>query len=350
MKNKLKHIYTIFRIRVLIFFSSTQFTSSLYYFVFSNSFGREHQAVLKGRLKYFRENRIQKNAYYLLRRNIHRVEKGLIMKNRRPLFAMEYIGETLDAYVKVITNNNYKDYLSEINLKWYTDVLEKYFEVTDHNNEKLIRLRLKFDKHKITQNKTAVASVPYARNFDLLSLDFDSFLKLNQLRRSVRWYEDKPVPRELLDKAITAAKLSPSACNRQPFEFRVYDEKELVQKIANITWGTKGFSQNFPVIIVVLGKLEAYFDERDRHVIYIDSSLASMTFMLALETLGLSSCPINWPDVGEFESEIRNTIGIGLNERPIMLIACGYPDKKALVPYSEKKDLFEIRNYNKLEE
>ena len=94
--------------------------------------------------------------------------------------------------------------------------------------------------------------------------------------------------------------------------------------------------------------LDAYFDERDRHVIYIDASLAAMTFMLALETLGLSSCPINWQDVAEFESKIRNILQLKTIERPVMLISCGYPDKDAKVPFSEKKDLDEIRSYNKL--
>lgn len=269
------------------------------------------------------------------------------MKNRRAIFALEYIGETINAYVKIVSND-YKEYLSEKNLKWYTDVLETYFSVIDLNNEKLSRHKKLFDEYRKNDNGENKGSIPYARNFDLLDVSFESFLKLNKLRRSVRWYDNIPVPRELLDKALTAAALSPSACNRQPFEFRIYDDKALVQKVANITWGTRGFSQNFPAIIVVLGKLEAYFDERDRHVIYIDASLASMTFMLALETLGLSSCPINWPDVGDFEHEIRKILGIEINERPIMLIACGYPEKKALVPFSEKKDLFEIRSYNKL--
>lgn len=348
MKKYLRHIYTIFRIVIIKFFSSTRFTSSLYYFLISNSFSREHQAVLKGKLKYFKENRIKKNAYYLLRRNIHRIEKGLIMKNRRSVFAMDYIEDTVDAYVKIVKNDLYKNNLSEINLKWYTDVLSEYFEVIDLKNEKLQKLKVMFDEQKKNSDLDGKPSTPYARDFELLNIDFDSFLMLNKLRRSVRWYDDRPVPREILDKAMTVAKLSPSACNRQPFEFRIFDDKELIQEISNITWGTTGFSQNFPVFIVVIGNLEAYYEERDRHVIYIDASLASMTFMLALETLGLSSCPINWPDVGAFESKIRSILSIGINERPIMLMSCGYPDKKALVPYSEKKDLFEIRNYNKI--
>ncbi len=346
MKSFLKKIKVRLQIAVLHIFSINSFASSLYYILFSTAFRREHLAVIKGRLKYYKENNIEKNAYYLLRRNIHRLEKGLIMKNRRSSFALEYIEETVDAYVKVTTCKSSNE-ISEKNLKWYTDVLFKYFMVVDLLNEKINEQKEIFEKHQ-WKDESIGDSIPYKRDFSLLNVAYNDFLMLNKLRRSVRWYDNKKVPRELLDMALVAASQSPSACNRQPFEFRIYDDDNLVQQVANITWGTQGFSQNFTTIIVVVGKLEAYFDERDRHVIYIDASLASMTFMLALETLGLSSCPINWPDVAKFENQIQKIIGLEKNERPVMLISCGYPDKEALVPFSEKKDLFEIRSYNKI--
>ncbi|WP_223148914.1 nitroreductase family protein [Aquimarina sp. RZ0] len=269
------------------------------------------------------------------------------MKERRAVFALDYIEETVEAYIKVITGS--LESVSRKNIKWYSDVLTNYFEVVDSSNEKLRKLKTLFEKH-IVNTGYENASIPYQRDFSILNVNYDDFYKLCKLRRSVRWYENKPVPRELIDKAISAAALSPSACNRQPFEFRVFDDKALVQEVANVSWGTLGFSHNFPAIIVVIGKLEAYFDERDRHVIYIDGALASMSFMYALETLGLSSCPINWPDVKKFENQMEALLGLEKNERPVMLIALGYPDKQALVPFSEKKDLFEIRSYNKVKD
>lgn len=346
MKSLLKQYLTKIRIIGLKLFASTKFTSSIYYIFFSRDFDREHQAVLKGRLTYYRKNIVEKNAYYLLRRNIHRLEKGLIMKERRSVFALEYIQETIQAYVKVLQAEEMEHKIGNKNLKWYTNVLEEYFSVVDENNPIVKKAKKDFNENLKVENDLKRPSIPYARDFGKLNVDYDDFLKLCELRRSVRWYENKKVPQELIDKAIMAAVLSPSACNRQPFEFRIFDETEMVQKISNITWGTRGFSQNFPTIIVLVGNLEAYFDERDRHVIYIDASLAAMTFMLALETLGLSSCPINWPDISSFENTIRKILSLKDNERPIMLISCGYPDRDALVPFSEKKDLFEIRSYN----
>ena len=344
MKGFLKKIRFFVQMKTLRWVSLSKFTSSLYYTFFSDSFGREHQAAIKGRLKYYLQNEVNKEANYLLRRNIHRIEKGLIMKNRRPTFAMDYIEETVNAYNQFISVKT--EGSSAKNTKWYKDVLTRYFEVVDITNPKLRELKNLFQAN--AEASSSVSSIPYKRNFDLRKVTYEDLYDLAKLRRAVRWYENKPVPRDLIDKAIALAALSPSACNRQPFEFRVFDQKELVQKVATISWGTLGFSENFPAIAVLVGKLEAYFDERDRHVIYIDGSLAAMSFMFALETLGLSSCPINWPDINEFEEKMADILNLEKNERPIMLISFGYPDKQGLVPFSEKKDIEELRNYNSI--
>ena len=81
-------------------------------------------------------------------------------------------------------------------------------------------------------------------------------------------------------------------------------------------------------------------------MIYIDGALAAMSFVLALETLGLSSCMINWPDVEQQERKLARLLHLEPDERPVMQIAIGYPDPLGLVPYSGKKSLERIRRYN----
>jgi nitroreductase len=88
---------------------------------------------------------------------------------------------------------------------------------------------------------------------------------------------------------------------------------------------------------VVVADLSAYPFEKDRHIIYIDSALASMQFILAVETQGLNSCAINWPDVERHEREMSERLGLEPYQRPVMLIAVGYADEKGLVPFSEKR-------------
>ena len=128
--------------------------------------------------------------------------------------------------------------------------------------------------------------------------------------------------------------------------FRVFDDPALAREIAAIPFGTAGYSENVPAVAVVVGKLESYFSPRDRHAIYVDSSLAAMQFILALETLGLSSSVINWPDFEPLEAKMQRRLSLDTSDRVVMLIAFGYAHDEGLVPYSAKKSLDTFRRYN----
>jgi nitroreductase len=328
----------------------TKITSAFYYTFLSKAFWREHQAVAFGRLLYEQDDRSVEGSLYLLRRNIHQLEKGLIMKPRRPVFALDYIAETVRTYRQRLADSLTGEADQE-EILWATDVLTSYFNVVGPHpvievarqaftevKEQAERLRL----------ETAVVKAPYKRDLKRpLSVSYDQLLELARRRRSVRWFLPKSVPRELIDQAITVAALSPSACNRQPFVFHLFDNQGdiSVQQVASLALGTIGFNHNFPALAVVVGRQRAYFSERDRHLIYIDGALASMSFVFALETLGLSSCCINWADTEAQERQMASLLNLQPDERVVMLIAIGYPDPDERVPYSGKKMLHTLRRY-----
>ena len=341
--SQLKKIVSNFPELILPWAARSPFFSSLYYAFVSSAFHREHYGVIYGKLKYAEELKLTQNSNFLLRRNIHRVEKGLLMRPRRDIFAKDYIEETVESYKNALLANQ-NTVTTDSELQWAYDVLKQYFTIIG-SEPSIDRARKTFlELEPLANNKQCV---PYKRDLNTpLPVDYEQFLALCYRRRSVRWYLQKPVPKDLIDKAIKAAALSPSACNRQPFEFRIFDRPELVQKVASIPMGTRGFNHNFPAIIAVVGQLRAYFSERDRHVIYIDASLASMSLMYAFETLGLSSCPINWPDIEEKERQMESLINLEPDQRVIMLISVGYPDPDGMVAYSQKKPLEQIRRYN----
>ncbi|WP_225444160.1 nitroreductase family protein [Echinicola arenosa] len=320
--------------------------SGLYYILFSGNFKREQYAVLNGKVSHLKKLKNDKSNIYTLIRNTHRIEKGLLMRPRRRVFALDYIEETTDAFINVWDRNLVS---SEKQHKWFYDVLFEYFKVTEEHAV-ISNCRSKFEAKTNGCFKNGMVdnlSIPYNRDAKSRStITYDEFYKLTKYRRSVRWFLSKPVPRELVDKAILAAVQSPSACNRQPFEYRIIDDANLLRKVRSIPRGVKGYENGIPMIVVVIGNLDAYFHERDRHIIYIDSSLANMTFMLALETLGLSSCSINWPDIEELELEMEEVLSLEKYQRPIMCMAIGYPDPEGKVAFSEKKSLSTIRKYN----
>jgi len=342
--SQLKNFKGVMRSRLYGVLTKSRRLTSLYWGIFSTSFTNEHYGVVYGIARYARELCRPHETQYLLRRNIHRLEKGLLMRARRDVFALDYIEETVDRYVQIVTNTCSGDTVVG-ELRWAHDLLVKYFSVVAVHPV-IDRARARFESFSSTP-LAELTCVPYKRNLDSpATVTYDDFLALSQRRRSVRWYLPQPVPREIIDKAIAAAALAPSACNRQPFEFRVFDEPALVQQISPLPGGTTGFYENFPVIVVLVGKLSAYFAPMDRHLIYIDASLAAMAFMYALETLGLSSCAINWHDEGSREKKMARLLKLTPDERVVMLISLGYPDPEGMVAYSDKKPLDLLRRYN----
>ena len=348
LRTALKKWIVKVRVLVLRLFSSRAFLSSVYYAVLSRDFGREHQSVLYGQLSYQKVLTEGQAPRYLIRRNIHRLEKGLLMNPRRDLFGLEYLLQTVQAY-KTARDIEGKTGAHFSELTWAREILLQYFSVVRAHATVDRARKIFFELEAGSEASCDLVRVPYKRNLDIPgSLDYESLLQLAKRRRSVRWYLQKAVPRELIDQAIEVALLSPSACNRQPFEFRIYDEPKLVRTIATLPWGTSGYRDNIPVIVALIGEQKAYDAGRDRHLIYIDTSLAAMSFMLALETLGLSSCALNWPDLPEPEREAAKLLHLKPDERPIMFIALGYSDPEGLIACSQKKSLDEIRSYNKL--
>lgn len=320
-----------------------------HYSFFSSAFDREAYAVVVGHLQHEENLSGAEPVNYFLRRAVHRIEKGLIMQPRREVFALDYIGDTVDSYIASLNGNVDRDEVS-----WAHDVLAEYFAVTGEHpvinraREKFIRLERPASSPGSLRNPDS-ERVPFAADVSTPSVDYTAMRQLSMKRRSVRWYQDRPVPREVIDKAVEVAVQSPSACNRQPYRFLIFDDAASVAQASRLPMGVAGFDHNFPAIVAVVGRLRAYPHVRDRHVIYIDGALSAMSFMFALETQGVSSCSINWPDIPEREQAAAKLLKLDPDERIVMFISLGYAADTGLVPYSQKLSLDEARSYGHLE-
>lgn len=322
--------------------------SGIYYAFASRTFDREHKATLAARAKYLRDVFTGEGNLYVLRRNIHKLEKGLVMKPRRPIFGLAYLHETVMSFADCAARFAEGRLTDRDTLSWSRQVLITYFASVSESHPLIGECRKIFDNVMMQGQWTDDKQrIPFARS-EVELPSYESLLQLAQHRRSVRWFDGRPVPRELIDRAVVLAGLSPSACNRQPFRFAIFDDPELCQMVGAIPKGTPGWVHNIPCFIVIVGTLEAFDKEKDRHIPYIDGSLAAMSLCFALETLGISSCCVNWPDLADTEARMAKTLGLASYERPVMCLAIGYPDMKEKVPYSQKLPLERLRTYNQV--
>jgi nitroreductase len=325
------------RILVHLLFAAVPFT-----------FNREQVAVLRGRRNYYRNKHSERRSHVELRRNIHRLEKGLIMLPRRRTFAIDFIAETMEFYARAAEQGaSNPESLDNDEIQWAHDVLEAYFDACVDPHPVIDAARARFAALPWAggnQGKAPTSKATRGRS----EISYEQLLELARQRRSVRFFDRRPVQRGLIDQALAVACQAPSACNRMPYEFRVFDDPAKVREVVGLPFGAVGYSHQIPAVAVLIGKLDNYFSPRDRHAIYVDGSLAAMSFLFALETLGLSSSVINWPDFEPLERRMQRLLGLDLTERVVMLIAFGYAHPDALVPYSQKKQLDTFRSYNQL--
>jgi nitroreductase len=302
---------------------------------------REHKAFLEG--AYLYEQSIKNNTVNVayLRRNIHRIEKGMLMIPKRDVFALRFILPTVNSFKSLINSN----LLNSSELPWANDVLCEYFKSVKSNHKYYIEALSIFETVKLKDVSNLGSKIPHIIEKKEI-LPFDEFSDLNKYRKSVRWFKDKKVSKVLVEKALEVASMTPSSCNRSPYRYFVSCENlELTRQIAEIPAGTVGWSHNVQGIAVLVGKQSSFTDVANRHSIYVDGCLSVMPFILALETLGLSTCLINWADIPSREDRMNKILSLESDEKVILSIAFGYSNEEEKVAFSQRKYINEISNF-----
>ncbi|MCX8182036.1 MAG: nitroreductase family protein [Candidatus Methanomethyliaceae archaeon] len=143
-------------------------------------------------------------------------------------------------------------------------------------------------------------------------------------RRSVRSFRDVPIPEEDLIKILKAGIQAPSAGNIQPWRFIVTTKEDLKMKLAEAALGQYWMVEAGVIITVCAVEDESatYYGTRGRSLYCIqDTAAAVENILLASTALGYGSC---W--VGAFdEMEVRKTLSIPRDVRPVALIPIGAP-------------------------
>lgn len=164
-------------------------------------------------------------------------------------------------------------------------------------------------------------------------MNSESFIDLANKRYSCRNYSDKPVPAEAIENILTAARLAPSACNRQPWKFIVAVSEEAKAKICKAYH--RDFIRQAPVLIVVCGiHGEAWHRAADgKDHTDVDAAIAGEHICLAAASAGLGSC---W--ICNFEPEALRALDLPEGTEPIAIIPIGYPAEGMSAPEKKRKN------------
>ncbi|MCC6023398.1 MAG: nitroreductase family protein [Thaumarchaeota archaeon] len=159
-------------------------------------------------------------------------------------------------------------------------------------------------------------------------------LRIIYNRRSVRRYERRPVPDDVLRSVLEAGRQAPSARNLQPYCFIVVRDPELKKKLIFSEWNK--FIEEAPIVIVGCG------DSRAKWAV-VDVAIALQNMVIAAEALGLGTC---W--IGHFiEDEVKRILRIPDYMRVVAMITLGYPAERP--GPRPKKSLEELVRYDTYE-
>ena len=157
------------------------------------------------------------------------------------------------------------------------------------------------------------------------------FQELILKRQSDRKYLSTQVEEDKILKCIDAARLSPSACNAQPWTFVVVEEDNLrleVEKAAS-GMGMNNFAVQAPVIIAIVLEKPNFTSKigsviKDKEYPLIDIGIAANQFCLQAAELGLGTCILGWFD----EKKIKKLLNVPSSKRIPILITLGYSDAR----------------------
>ncbi|MFC2017307.1 nitroreductase family protein [Chloroflexota bacterium] len=162
-------------------------------------------------------------------------------------------------------------------------------------------------------------------------------------RQSIRDYEDRPVPEDKLRNVLEAARLAPSASNRQRWKFVVVRESERRRKLYRATGGQTHIA-NAPVVIAATATMPEYVMRSGVPAHLVDLAIAVDHMTLAAVEQELGTC---W--IGGFDQEdVKDILKIPENYRVVALLTLGFP--RATGKAKIRKPLEEIVCYETFEE
>jgi len=157
------------------------------------------------------------------------------------------------------------------------------------------------------------------------------FEEVLEKRRSIRKYKDAPVPKEKILKMLEAARIAPSASNRQPWHFIVVENKETIKKLAKQEWAEA------PVMVVGLADQAASPNWCSN-----DLGIALEHLVLAATNMGLGTC---WMGQTGREEMIKKLLGIPDNFKVVAVVPIGVPAETPAP--KERKSLDTIVSWEK---
>ncbi len=158
-------------------------------------------------------------------------------------------------------------------------------------------------------------------------------------RRSIRNYQDKEIPEKVLHNVLEAARLAPSAGNRQPWKLILVKDKELKKQVM-LAAGRQGFVEQAPIVVAGCALNTEHIMPNGIHSHPVDLTIVLDHLSLQAVKEGLGTC---W--IGDFDqNRIKEILHIPENVIIVSLMTLGYPVE--ILPKKNRKQMEDLICYN----
>jgi nitroreductase len=178
--------------------------------------------------------------------------------------------------------------------------------------------------------------------FELVKISKSGFSNENETlqtineRRAVRKFKEDPVKQSDLQQMINAARMAPSAMNKQPWKFYILTNKEKIKSYAKETLNVANKKYHLLFLFKLLNDDPVFHgapvvifitSPKKNEWAPIDIGLCAQNLMLAAKSLGYDTCPVGF---GRFieDTPVYNELGIPEAEKIQLAIVLGYGDEK----------------------
>ena len=168
-------------------------------------------------------------------------------------------------------------------------------------------------------------------------------LECIKTRRSRRKFQDKEIPKEIIEKIIEAGKCAPSGDNKQPWKFFIIRDVNIKKAIADLDdVYNKQIIPGCDFILIV--GVETNLSP----INYIeDGVLAAQNILLACHDLGLGAVYLSGFNLNEPQEaiDIQEIVKMPAQIMPIAMLLIGYPDPNEQIGSKSLKNNIDLIEY-----
>ena len=165
------------------------------------------------------------------------------------------------------------------------------------------------------------------------ALSQESLRDLITSRRSVRFFEEREISADVVERVVEVINWSPTSCNRQPAKVYVANDPTLARSCLDTCQGASGFGDFVPCFLCFCADLRSYWLPKEMWLPVIDVSLGIQNCCLMAQAEGLGITLLSWAQhTKDEDARLRSMLGIPEYYEIVVNGALGYPAQRPEIP------------------